>query len=546
MASLQRKKINGNWYWYLTGCRRKQGKPTPYVIKYIGSNAELLRMLAHPDQTPVEIKSYSYGAVYGLWQVAQESGFLEIFSRYFPSQERNGLSVARTLLVASIYRALKRGSKSSFESWAKETALPELAGFDPAALTAQHFWDQMNTVTEEQLQLVEAEIRRQVVTQVGIPLEVLLYDVTNFYTYVATGNTRNHICQRGHNKQRRNDLRQFNLALLVARRLPIPLWWSVYEGNIPDVASFPKLITQIRSAVQEFTGHDKDITVVVDKGNYSKRIQQGLAEAALDWIAALPLTTLPALPQIKRAEFHPVDLDNRTVLTYRLNRSLWGKPLTLVLTFSEKLREGQLRGFERALKQTTDFLQATDGNKRDLDKLKTELKPLLSREHVGKVLRVSLTAVDGRIKADWSIDAAQYRYLTEEYFGRRLLITTRQDFTDAEVIKGYDGLGAIENVFRRMKDPFHLSVIPEYHWTDQKIRVHVFTCIVGLILTGLLHKRVRDHGVKISAARLLDTLSGIREAWVVKKPLAGTKVGAQRQLESTSERGKRIMEIIAS
>lgn len=492
----------------------------------------------------MEITTYAYGAVRSLLKVAEELGLSEVFGRHFPDQERNGLSVAKTLLLASIYRALKPGSKRAFGTWARRTALPYLVGFDPAHMTSQHFWDQMNTVTEEQLRLVEAEVSRKVVEYVGVPLEVLLYDVTNFYTYVATDNTRNRVCQRGHNKQHRNDLRQFNFALLVARRLPLPVWWAVYEGNLPDVASFPAFIARIKTALQAITEGLKDVTVVVDKGNYSKRIQQQLEQAGLNWIGALPLSTLPEVCQIEKRQFYPVSVAGREVLAYRLEQSLWGKTLTMVMTFSDGLRAGQLRGFEEGLAKAIEFLRVASGSKRDKIKLRNELTTMLAREHVGEVLKVALSTKAGRIKLDWKIDEARDRYLRDEYFGRRLLLTTRPDFGDEEIIRGYDGLGTIENVFRRMKDPFHLSVIPEYHWTDQKIRVHVFTCVIGLILTGLLHKRVRDQGIEISAGRLLDELSNVREAWVTEAASAETKPTAKRQLEEMSEEAKRIVRAI--
>ena len=544
MPSLQRKKIKGHWYWYLVECRRVNGKPRPFVLKYFGSNERLLQLLTNPgaNAAPTGITSYAYGAVRGLLKVAEDLGLSEILERHFPDQERNGLNVAKTLLLASIYRALTPGSKRAFGTWARQTALPYLVGFDPAHMTSQHFWDQMNTVTEEQLKLVETEVSRKVVERVGLPLEVLLYDVTNFYTYVATGNTRNRVCQRGHNKQHRNDLRQFNFALLVARRQPLPIWWTVYEGNLPDVASFPTFIARIRTALQAYTGELKDITVVVDKGNYSKRIQQQLEQAGLNWIGALPLSTVPEVCQIKKRQFYPVA--GREVLAYRLERFIWGKALTLVVTFSEGLRAGQLRGLEQGLAKAIEFLKVANGSKRDEVKLRNELTALLAREHVGEVVKVTVSTEAGRIKLAWRIDLERYRYLCDEYFGRRLLLTTRPDFTDEEIIRGYDGLGTIENVFRRMKDPFHLSVIPEYHWTDQKIKVHVFTCVIGLILTGLLHKRVRDHGIEISAGRLLDELSNVREVWVTEPVSGRNKPTAKRQLEEMSEDTRRLVQAI--
>ena len=44
---------------------------------------------------------------------------------------------------------------------------------------------------------------------------LLAYDTTNFYTYIASTNTRNHLAQRGHNKQGRHNLRQVGLSYVL-------------------------------------------------------------------------------------------------------------------------------------------------------------------------------------------------------------------------------------------------------------------------------------------------------------------------------------------
>ena len=40
----------------------------------------------------------------------------------------------------------------------------------------------------------------------------------------------------------------------------------------------------------------------------------------------------------------------------------------------------------------------------------------------------------------------------------------------------------------------HLSLRPQRHWTDQKIRVHVFYCVLALMLCGLLRRETASPG----------------------------------------------------
>ncbi|MDH7579028.1 MAG: hypothetical protein QHH75_14715 [Bacillota bacterium] len=65
----------------------------------------------------------------------------------------------------------------------------------------------------------------------------------------------------------------------------------------------------------------------------------------------------------------------------------------------------------------------------------------------------------------------------------------QDNWSDAEIIAAYHGQSNVERVFKHLKNPYHNGVHPQYHWTDQKIRVHTFICLTGLLLSQVLIKR---------------------------------------------------------
>ena len=76
-----------------------------------------------------------------------------------------------------------------------------------------------------------------------------------------------------------------------------------------------------------------------------------------------------------------------------------------------------------------------------------------------------------------------------------------------------------------MKNTRHISLRPQYHWTDQKIAVHVFCCVLALLLCSLLEREMHRRGLTMSAFELLDQLGRIQEVGVVypgKKPFVRT------------------------
>jgi len=72
------------------------------------------------------------------------------------------------------------------------------------------------------------------------------------------------------------------------------------------------------------------------------------------------------------------------------------------------------------------------------------------------------------------------------------------------------------NLFRQLKDDEHLAVRPQFHWTDQKIRVHAFICLAALLLARTVEHQARNNGWKGSLSGLLDRLAGIRLAMVLQ------------------------------
>ena len=99
--------------------------------------------------------------------------------------------------------------------------------------------------------------------------------------------------------------------------------------------------------------------------------------------------------------------------------------------------------------------------------------------------------------------------------GKTLLFTDNADWSDEEIVLAYRSQYHIEEAFKQMKDPHFLRWSPLHHWTDQKIRVHAFYCVLALLLSSVLQREVWQQGEKLSLPRLLEELGHIRETLVI-------------------------------
>jgi len=80
------------------------------------------------------------------------------------------------------------------------------------------------------------------------------------------------------------------------------------------------------------------------------------------------------------------------------------------------------------------------------------------------------------------------------------------------------------NVEYTIKNPFHLALRPQYHWTDQKIEVHGFICLLAFLLFMVAYKRAKEKAsFKGSVHTLLEKLSCIRLATFIEAPPQRTK-----------------------
>jgi transposase len=516
MASLRKQKVGKYTYWQIVGSKRVNGKPQPFLIMHLGTADHLLQRL---QQGPLQrrLRSASHGAVALFWQIVKDLRFDQLFEQVF-AQKRDGLPAGKSLLLAAIHRAVAPGSKRAFADWARQTTLPELVGFEAAKLTSQHFWDQMDAVTEEQLVRVEHELTQTLMSQGLLSPKLLFYDMTNFFTYIDSTNTRSQLAQRGRNKQKRGDLRQFGLAQVVTREFLLPVLWEVYEGNQTDGRRFIPFLTRIRQELADLDLDFEELTLVFDKGSNSKDNFAALDHSRLAYVASLTPAYHEDLLSVAASAYEPVQVNGRECLCYRTKKLVWGKERTVVVYQSEQLRQGQMYGLEQALakkyKQLEEMKQRLQSDRTRLKQqsVQRQVSEILKGERGQELIKVTILEHEatGRLDLSWELDAEAYLRITETLFGKRIVVTCREEWSTSEIVAAYWGQNCVEQVFKQFKNPYHNAVRPQYHWTDHKVKVHTFICIIALLLSQVLWKRASDLGFKTSINQLLDQLSAVR------------------------------------
>jgi transposase len=186
-----------------------------------------------------------------------------------PKRGGQGPSVGEYLLVAALNRCIAPCSKAQIGEWYAKTALRRLLPLAAGQLTSQWFWDNMARVTPAHIAAIEQDLARTAVARFGLDLRWLLFDATNFFTFVDSFNARATLPQRGHSKEGRANLRLLGLALLVTSDGEVPLFHHTYAGNQHDAVTFKSVAEELFDRCRALTQGACDITLVFDKGNNS-------------------------------------------------------------------------------------------------------------------------------------------------------------------------------------------------------------------------------------------------------------------------------------
>src|SRR6266571_5506382 len=353
MASLYKKVISGRPYWYLREMGWVDGKPKLVSERYVGTAAEIEALLDAREQAvmPERTRHLGFGDVAAAWGILQELGVAAIIDEVAgPRRADAGASTGTYLALAALNRLAAPCSKRAFADWWKTTAADRFTKIPAAALDHRRFWDAMHAVTLEQLEEISRRIALRLVEVSGVDVSSVALDMTNFATFIDTGNGKAPIAQRGKAKQKRTDLRLVGLGLVVTRDGGIPLTWHAYPGDKPDVTQFPAMIDVLaarHAAICAASGQEPaQMTVVFDAGQNSAANFAYLAGTRLRYVGSVPASDcagLTALPASARAV---VDEDRFGGLTaHDTRREVYGAGRRAILTHSPELHEKQARGF---------------------------------------------------------------------------------------------------------------------------------------------------------------------------------------------------------
>jgi transposase len=274
MGTIIKKIIHGIPYYYYVESKRVNGRPTLVNQQCLGTAQKLREKVQGDDKSLQERALYSseydYGMVALLYDLAARLDFVGIIDS-FVTKRRQGASVGMYMAIEAINRVVAPSSTTELQKWYQATYLPNMTNVKAPTFTSQNFWNNTSKISEEALEAMDDEIISKMLSVYDIDVSNLIYDATNFFTYIDT-KQESELAKRGHCKSKRNDLRVVGLSLMVSPDFSIPLIHETYPGNMNDAKQFAYMVNRLKHRCKALTGKDNNVTIVFDRGNNSEDI----------------------------------------------------------------------------------------------------------------------------------------------------------------------------------------------------------------------------------------------------------------------------------
>ena len=532
--------INGKEYYYLQYSTRQKidsndsgkikgsGKSKVRTNSVFLGTAESIKNKLFSSREPLEVKWRDFGFVIAIYNMAIETGLVELLQQHIKGK-RYGIENWKYFLLAIINRLQQATSKEKMGEWAAKTVLPDIMDFDAKKLNSKSFWyatddvisqkelekkkeiddsedDIFASIDDTIFQEIENCLVENILKKYEIIPEIVLYDTTNFFTYFAPQNESN-LAYTGHNKAGRHNLRQVGLALCVDKQYGIPLYHQIYRGNCHDTKTFYEIILELLTTLKEKLKLSKDLILIIDKGNNSEQNFTKL-QNKIEWIGSLPLSNHKDLVDIPLNEYEG---KFGSFSFYSLHRNVFGIDLKLVLTFTDSLYRKQKHSFYNSIEKFKIKIQNKWSEyKKTPRQVPSGIKTLLEQSSHKNYLTIN--CVKGK---PVFIISKENIVEKEKCWGKHILFGSNPTRESSNIIGLYHSKDKVEKGFQLIKDVDLIRWMPMRHWTDSKIRAFAFCCVMSLILIRIMELKLEKENFKMSPNVLKEELTDLKQIFMI-------------------------------
>jgi Transposase DDE domain len=378
-----------------------------------------------------------------------------------PGAPRTRLLALALIVARLIDPAAKLATARGLDATTASHSLGAVLGLDRVAVN--ELYDTLDWLRAQQ-STIETRLARRHLGEGTL----VLYDVTS--TYLE--GRRCPLARFGYSRDGKPNKLQIVFGVLCTPQ-GCPIAVEVFAGNTADPSTLKVQIDKLR---QRFGL--RRVVLVGDRGMITQaRITEELQPAGLDWITALRAPEIQALTAddgpLQISLFDERDLVEITSPDYP------GERLIVCRNPALAAERGRKRGeLLAATEQALPALQARVRRKRRPLRgaaIGEAVGAVLNRKKVAKHFIRTITGDDFTFARNDAAVAAEAKL--DGVYVLRTPVPSGELGAEATVLS-YKSLSTVERAFRSSKT-VDLEVRPVYHWNEDRVRAHVFLCLLA-------------------------------------------------------------------
>ena len=509
MAHLYKKIKKGHEYYYIRETQRVYGKPTTINQVYLGTADKIETLLGRGGFSPKE-----FGSIFALNELDKELDLAGIVNEILPPKKRTkGPSLGELVFYAALNRAIAPTSKRQLATWYETTDIQRIRPLRLESLNSQNFWNHWDRISETDLERIAVTFFRKINSLLPGGDRQLLIEATRLQSAPKPlGGLDEELAGEEFARQAQQQP-GIGLALVTERERGVPLYYQTFSANYSEEKFFERGLDDLLSRVNNLGVPVKDITLLFHRGIDSEAMISRLnSQEGLHFIASSPSDFAPELTKISLKEFSPLpcranlrlsdlDSDDDKVMYYETRADFWGQSRRVIVTFDPKAFH---KSYQELGKKVQKVRKEVTVLQQRYQEEAGEDAPQAIRDHLAQLcLRLKLSPdlfqlsfhrENGRLNVALQLNHRQMAG-NVRHFGKNLLITDREDWEAAEIFESFSKRGGLESQ-RQGKvsgqwaekagdtsSPIHVTLMPLYHWTGSKIRVHLFVCVVAMTIS---------------------------------------------------------------
>jgi transposase len=240
-------------------------------------------------------------------------------------------------------------------------------------------------------------------------------------------------------------------------------------------------------------------------------------------LAMTPLNVFEPADTEKNRRLMEKGKEEDRMLVYRTKGEYWGKQRAVVVTYNPVTARKQSYTLDsklEAVRQDLLVMRSKVRNKephwRNQEAICERYLRLCEWYHIPSdlyTLEFSQTA-DGLVMSFRKDVIAVER--KRMIFGKNIIIIDNANWTISEIVQASLDRWQVENRFRLSKEDNLVAMRPIRHWTDSKIRCHLFSCIVSMTYLRRIELRLNTAGIHRTAVDVMENMRHLHSVLLIK------------------------------